>query len=134
MRNTSRNFVATWQPTHHLLRPPTYPTTVFIQQVRYNRIVGPVKMFLQRSCGFNVHRDCHFLPVSGLNADNLNTRVGPSTCDWYSGPSLMELLDSIPAVAKTEASDEPVVRDVKSFVATIVVRGQLIANEHVVVA
>ncbi len=57
--------------------------------------MSKLKPFLRRSCGFKVRKDCHFLPMAGLTGDNLLKRVSPSTCDWYSGPSLLELLDSI---------------------------------------
>lgn len=36
-----------------------------------------------------------FLPISALKGDNIMTRFKPGICDWYKGPSLIEILDKI---------------------------------------
>jgi peptide chain release factor subunit 3 len=37
--------------------------------------------------------DC--LPISGFTGANMKDRVSPSVCPWYSGPALIELLDTM---------------------------------------
>jgi peptide chain release factor subunit 3 len=61
---------------------------------RYNMIQKNLKPFL-KSCGYNVDKYVHWIPISGLNAENLIKPVDPHKCSWYKGPTLMELLDSI---------------------------------------
>ena len=65
-------------------------------QERYDSIVGKLKPFLRKSCGYAILKDCYFLPLSGLNGANLMHRVTKDVCNWYDGPSLLELLDIIP--------------------------------------
>lgn len=36
-----------------------------------------------------------FLPISALKGDNVINRFKPGICDWYKGPSLIEVLDKI---------------------------------------
>lgn len=62
---------------------------------RYDAILTKLKPFLRRSCGFAVRKDCHFLPMAGITGDNLLKRVSTDMCDWYNGPSLLEILDTI---------------------------------------
>ena len=65
-------------------------------QERYDCIVGKLKPFLRKSCGYAILKDCYFLPLSGLHGINLLRRVTKDVCNWYDGPSLLELLDTIP--------------------------------------
>jgi peptide chain release factor subunit 3 len=39
--------------------------------------------------------DIDTLPISGFTGANMKDRLDPSVCSWYSGPSLIELLDNI---------------------------------------
>jgi len=42
----------------------------------------------------------HWVPISGLSGDNLKDRVSSEICPWYNGPSLVELLDTIPLASR----------------------------------
>lgn len=61
------------------------------EQNRFDECVDKLKPFL-RSCGFAVKRDVLFVPISGLNGDNIKTRI---TIPWYHGESLIEYLNQI---------------------------------------
>ena len=83
-------------------------------QERYDAIVGKLKPFLRKSCGYAILKDCYFLPMSGLNGANLLQRVSKDMCNWYDGPSLLELLDTIPL--GTGAPDGPLRVPVRAWV------------------
>jgi peptide chain release factor subunit 3 len=40
--------------------------------------------------------DVTWVPISGLNGDNIKDKVDPKVCSWYQGPSLVELVDKLP--------------------------------------
>ena len=67
-------------------------STVQWKEERWNEIRNEIMPFLLK-CG-NTAQQVHFLPISGLNGDNLLERVDPQTCPWYQGPSLVELMDT----------------------------------------
>lgn len=46
--------------------------------------------FLQKS-GFRL-KNLWFVPLSGITGANLEKKVGPKECSWYSGPSLVEAI------------------------------------------
>ncbi|KAL2940389.1 Eukaryotic peptide chain release factor GTP-binding subunit, partial [Bienertia sinuspersici] len=41
-----------------------------------------------------------FLPISGLVGSNLKTKVDKSTCPWWNGPCLFEVLDTVEVLAR----------------------------------
>ncbi len=49
--------------------------------------------------GFN-DPSIYFVPVSGFTGANIKDRVDSKVCSWYNGPSLFEVLDVLPAVAR----------------------------------
>jgi len=61
-------------------------------QKRYDEITGKIKPFLKSTAGFKEDQ-VSYLPISGLNGDNLKEKKG--TPSWYSGPTLFELLDKL---------------------------------------
>lgn len=63
------------------------------EQPRYDEIVGKLTPFLKQS-GYNVAKHVHFIPIAAITGANVKERAG-ATCPWYTGPSLLELLDSI---------------------------------------
>lgn len=68
---------------------------------RYNEIKKGVSPFL-KSCGYNLERDIHFLPVSGLTGDNF---IEPSKhFNWYKGPSFVQILNDL-KIPKRKADD-----------------------------
>ncbi|CAL0312382.1 unnamed protein product [Lupinus luteus] len=68
--------------------------TVQWSKERYDEIESKMLPFLKQS-GYNVKKDVVFLPISGLNGANLQTRVDKSICPWWDGPCLFEALDSV---------------------------------------
>ena len=61
---------------------------------RYTHINNGLRPFLA-SCGYDPDTDCVFVPVSGLNGDNIKEPVLKSACNWYEGPTLLEILDDL---------------------------------------
>ena len=45
--------------------------------------------------GFS-EENVHWVPISGMTGDNLKDPVPEEVCPWYSGPSLVDLLDTMP--------------------------------------
>nr|CAB3449719.1 unnamed protein product [Digitaria exilis] len=68
--------------------------TVGWSKERYDEIEGKMIPFL-KSSGYNVKKDVHFLPISGLVGTNMKTRVDKSICSWWDGPCLFEVIDCI---------------------------------------
>ena len=60
---------------------------------RYDSIVKTLKPFL-RSCGFD-DKNVKWVPISGLTGENLCKELDKHKCDWYDGPDLIELMDTI---------------------------------------
>lgn len=61
---------------------------------RYSEIIRDLKPFIQQ-CGYDPEKDCEFVPISGLNGDNIKDPVAKGVCSWYSGPTLLEILDEL---------------------------------------
>ncbi|KAG8686128.1 translation termination factor GTPase eRF3, partial [Ceratobasidium sp. 395] len=64
---------------------------------RYNEIKDKLTPFL-RASGFNPKTDVTFIPVSAYTGANMKEKVPKSVCAWYNGPTLLELLDTMPMV------------------------------------
>lgn len=71
--------------------------TVKWDQGRYDEIIGKLSPFLKQ-CGWNPKTETDFMPVSGFSGANLKDPVTKDVCSWYSGPSLLQLLDSIEGI------------------------------------
>ena len=61
---------------------------------RYDSIVKTLKPFLH-SCGFDTEKNVKWVPISGLTGENLCKELDKHKCDWYDGPDLIELMDTI---------------------------------------
>lgn len=61
---------------------------------RYEQIKKLLKPFIH-SCGFDTDKNVTWIPISGLTGENLVTKIDKHKCDWYEGPNLIELMDSI---------------------------------------
>lgn len=61
---------------------------------RYNEICTNLKPFFL-SCGYDPEKDCVFIPVSGLNGENIKEPINKNVCNWYSGAPLLEVLDNL---------------------------------------
>ncbi|KAF9083610.1 translation termination factor GTPase eRF3 [Mortierella sp. AD031] len=68
--------------------------TVQWSKERYDECVDKLSPFL-KSNRFNLKTDVMFMPVSGYTGANIKKGMDPKDCDWYSGPSLLDYLDSI---------------------------------------
>lgn len=66
--------------------------TVDWDQGRFEQIVATLDPFLKRA-GF---KDVFFIPISGLRGINLIEKSNATGLEWYRGPTLIELIDSIP--------------------------------------
>ncbi|KAJ2161396.1 translation termination factor GTPase eRF3 [Coemansia sp. RSA 552] len=67
-------------------------TTVQWDKARYDEIIKKLGTFLKQT-GFR-KSDLIYLPLSGYTGIGVKDRVG-SACPWYSGPSLLEVLDGL---------------------------------------
>ena len=61
---------------------------------RYDNIVKTLKPFIH-SCGFDVEKNVKWIPISGLTGENLCIPLDKHKCDWYHGPDLIEIMDTI---------------------------------------
>jgi peptide chain release factor subunit 3 len=61
---------------------------------RFYEIKDHLSPFLG-NCGFNLEKDVYWVPVSGISGDNLKDPVDKKTCNWYNGPSFIQLLDDL---------------------------------------
>ncbi|KAK3841656.1 MAG: P-loop containing nucleoside triphosphate hydrolase protein [Linnemannia gamsii] len=68
--------------------------TVHWSKERYDECVDKLSPFL-KSNRYNLKTDVVFMPVSGFTGANIKKGIDPKDCDWYSGPSLLDYLDSI---------------------------------------
>ena len=53
-----------------------------------------------KGCGYNLKKDVIYIPISGLSGANLKEKASSSVCNWYSGPSLLETLDSLKPIPR----------------------------------
>ena len=61
---------------------------------RYDSIIKTLKPFIH-SCGFDTEKNVKYIPISGLTGENLCKPLDKHKCDWYEGPDLIELMDTI---------------------------------------
>lgn len=69
--------------------------TVKWSKDRYNEITNALRPFLSQS-GYDPDKDCVFLPVSGLQGENIERTIDPKVCSWYQGKYFLEVLDDLP--------------------------------------
>ena len=61
---------------------------------RYDNIVKTLEPFI-RSCGFDTEKNVKWIPISGLTGENLCFPLDKHKCDWYNGPILVDIMDTI---------------------------------------
>ena len=61
---------------------------------RYQEIKDQLTPFLA-TCGFNIEKDVYWVPLSGISGDNIKDPVDKKVCNWYSGPTFIQLLDDL---------------------------------------
>lgn len=62
---------------------------------RYDEIVGKLKPFLRQNGFDERQKNLIFVPVAGLTGENLIKRTSDEVCPWYTGPSIMEIIDEM---------------------------------------
>lgn len=62
---------------------------------RYDQIVAKLRPFLKQNGYDEKLKNLLFVPVAGLTGENLIKRTTTETCPWYTGPSIMEIIDSM---------------------------------------
>ncbi|CAE6421860.1 Eukaryotic peptide chain release factor GTP-binding subunit AltName: Full=ERF-3 [Rhizoctonia solani AG-1 IB] len=72
-------------------------STVEWSEERYKEIKEKITPFI-RASGFSPKTDLTFIPVSAFTGANMKERVSKSSVAYYRGPSLLELLDTMPMV------------------------------------
>lgn len=68
--------------------------TVSWKQARWEHIKTNLIPFLEQ-CGYTTD-DLFWVPISGLTGQNIVEPVDSSVCNWYSGPTLLDILDNMP--------------------------------------
>lgn len=68
-------------------------TTVKWSEKRYADIIKELAVFLKAS-GFS-KKHTSYLPISGLSGINVDKRLEAGVADWYDGPCLLELFESV---------------------------------------
>ena len=76
------------------------PTVEFSQE-RFDECVEKLSPFL-KTCGYNIKKDCVFVPLSALTATNVLEKS--DKLPWYDGPTFLEVLDTLPAVERNKDS------------------------------
>lgn len=61
---------------------------------RWEEIKTKLGPFLEKS-GYP-EKDVYYVPISGLVGDNIVQKVDPKSCKWYTGETLMDILDKLP--------------------------------------
>ena len=63
-------------------------------KTRYDEIETKLTPFL-KGCGYNPKKDLIWIPLSGLMGHNMKEPVSKELCEWYTGPSLFQVLDAV---------------------------------------
>jgi len=69
-------------------------STVEWDEERFKECRDKLLPFLKKSCGFK-DKELFFIPASSLTGAFIKDQA-PDVCKWYSGPSLLDHLDSLP--------------------------------------
>lgn len=68
--------------------------SVMWAESRFQEVKTNITPFLLAT-GFK-EEDIMFVPISGMTGDGMKDKVEDSVCNWYKGPSLIEILESLP--------------------------------------
>lgn len=106
-------------------------------QDRFNHIRSNLSVFLRDTCKFDLDNDVYWIPVASMFGVNIKDRVTPDVCAWYEGPSLLELLDNVPAPVRkhTFGLRVPILdgfKDQGQYVLGKVESGRLVRNQEVI--
>ena len=62
-----------------------------LQKERFDEIKTKLKPFLNAT-GY-ADKDLIWVPIAGLTGANIVEKMDGKTCNWYTGPTFMEILD-----------------------------------------
>lgn len=71
-------------------------------KTRYDEIINKLSPFLEKTCGYDLEKDVHFVPVSGYYGMNINKPLKEGVCEWYKGPTMFGVMDNIPKANRIE--------------------------------
>ncbi|CAD2222750.1 peptide chain release factor subunit 3 [Angomonas deanei] len=65
-------------------------------QERFDEIVGKLRPFLKQN-GYEEQKakNLVFIPIAGLTGENLIKHTADGVCPWYTGPTMMEVIDDL---------------------------------------
>ena len=66
------------------------------RQERFEQIRRKMIPYFTNACRFNVETEVIWVPISGINGDYIMQNVAREKAEWYNGPCLIEVLDSLP--------------------------------------
>ena len=73
--------------------------TVEWSEDRYKECTSKLSQFL-KGTGYNLKTDVFFMPIAAQQLMGIKERIPPGVCSFYSGPSLLEYLDSMAALER----------------------------------
>ncbi len=104
---------------------------------RFEECVERLVPFL-RQTSFNLKTEVEFIPISGLKGYNIKDPIPAGLCPWYTGPTLLGFLDSMPSIERR--LDAPLVlpvsgkyRDMGTMVTGKIEAGQVKKGQTVMV-
>ncbi|CCW68368.1 unnamed protein product [Phytomonas sp. Hart1] len=105
---------------------------------RYDAIVGKLRPFLRQNGYEEKNKNLIFIPIAGFTGDNLINHTDSGLCPWYTGPTMMEVVDEL-TLPESKSEDDvlciPLVGaykdDGKSFIYGKVEAGSIAAGEKI---
>ena len=73
--------------------------TVEWSEDRYKECTSKLSQFL-KGTGYNLKTDVFFMPIAAQQLMGIKERIPPGVCSFYTGPSLLEYLDSMAALER----------------------------------
>lgn len=67
---------------------------------RYEKIKADLSKFI--STIYSIEKEVIFIPISSFLNQNICSRIDQKVCDWYSGPSLLEIIDNLAIPVRDE--------------------------------
>lgn len=67
---------------------------------RYDEIISALSDYLVNELGFK-ENDITYLPTSGFTGDNLIKPINSKNAEWYTGPTLIDIIDALPPPTRT---------------------------------
>lgn len=104
---------------------------------RYDECIDKLTPFLKQT-GFNVKTEVEFIPISGLKGYNIKEPIPSGMCPWYTGPTLLGYLDSMPSIERK--ANAPLVlpisgkyREMGTMITGKIEAGQVIKGQSIMI-